>query len=207
MGGHHPQRANYFVSSWQISLKKNWLLPQREDYFVSWWHRKINCPHPPTSKSRGLVVTNFNWKKSCPHPPTSKSRGLVVTNSNNIKMLKPLQITPCRIGLPWPYVVGFSAQLYDGMYKCHQLTYNALSDPHSHCFQWFPRLGGPRGKHPWLTKESYIQSAGTRITVTHWVKLVTIRIFQPTQNFCTILKTCPLLYILSPKLTACVIWQ
>ena len=29
------------------------------------------------------------------------------------------------------------------------LTYSALSDPHSHCFQWFPRLGGPRGKHPW----------------------------------------------------------
>ena len=26
---------------------------------------------------------------------------------------------------------------------------SALSDPHSHCFQWFPRLGGPRGKHPW----------------------------------------------------------
>ena len=24
-----------------------------------------------------------------------------------------------------------------------------LSDPHSHCFQWFPGLGGPRGKHPW----------------------------------------------------------
>ena len=152
-------------------------------------------------------TTPFNWKKSCPHPPTSKSRGLVVTNSNNIKMLKPLQITTCRIGLPWPYVVGFSAQLYDGMYKCHQLTYNALSDPHSHCFQWFPRLGGPRGKHPWLTKESYFQSAGTRITVAQHIKLVTIRIFQPTQNFCTILKTCPLLYILSLKLTACVIWQ
>ena len=29
------------------------------------------------------------------------------------------------------------------------LTYSALSDPHSHCFQWFPGLGGPRGKHPW----------------------------------------------------------
>ena len=186
MGGTIPNEQIILSRRDKFQMKKNWLLPQREDYFVSWWHRKINCPHPPTSKLFCLVVTNLKYtKNSC----------------------KPLQITPCRIGLPWPYVVGFSAQLYDGMYKCHQLTYNALSDPHSHCFQWFPRLGGPRGKHPWLTKESYIQSAGTRITVTHWVKLVTIRIFQPTQNFCTILKTCPLLYILSPKLTACVIWQ
>ena len=29
------------------------------------------------------------------------------------------------------------------------LTYSALSDPHSHCKQCFPRLDGPRGKHPW----------------------------------------------------------
>ena len=29
------------------------------------------------------------------------------------------------------------------------LTHSALSDPHSHCKQCFPRLGGPRGKHPW----------------------------------------------------------
>ena len=29
------------------------------------------------------------------------------------------------------------------------LTYSALSDPHSHCKQCFPRLDGLRGKHPW----------------------------------------------------------
>ena len=84
-----------------------------------------------------------------------------ISNTQN-NCCEPLQITPCRIGLPWPYVVGFSAQLYDGMYKCHQLTYNALSDPHSHWFQWFPRLGGPRGKHPWLTKEKVFSQTGLK---------------------------------------------
>ena len=32
-------------------------------------------------------------------------------------------------------------------YSCADLQ--RLSDPHSHCKQCFPRLGGPRGKHPW----------------------------------------------------------
>merc|ERR1711954_380990 len=92
----------------------------------------------------------FQMKKSCPHPTTRKSRGLVVTNSNNIKMLKPLQITPCQIGLPRPYVVGFSAQLYNGMFKCHQLTYNALSNPHSRVPTWLQRL--------FLSRESKIHT-------------------------------------------------
>ena len=155
--------------------------------------------------------------------PSVKWKLIILISAHEIKMIPymkrakwrhTLQITPCHIRVPWPYMAGFSSQ------KCWStsdtismrtwtvvLTYSVLGDPHSHCFQWFTRLGGPRGKHPWLTKENYFQSPGTRITVAQWVKLVTIRIFQPTQNFCTILKTCPLLYILSPKLTACVIWQ
>ena len=48
-GGHHPQRANYFVSSWQISNEKRW------------------AP-TPTSKLFCLVVTNFKWKKIGSYP-------------------------------------------------------------------------------------------------------------------------------------------
>ena len=31
--------------------------------------------------------------------------------------------------------------------QCAVLTYSTLGDPHSHCKQCFPGLGGPRGKH------------------------------------------------------------
>ena len=158
--------------------------PPLENLVVLWWQvsNKINCPHPTTRKSWGLVVTNykktkiappnlkksrslvvksFKWKKNCPHPTTRKLFCLIVTNLKYTKnCCKLLQITPCQIGLPWPYVVGFSAQLYDDMYKCHQLTYSTLSFPHIHCFQWFPRLDGPRGKHPWLTKYNCFSQTG-----------------------------------------------
>ena len=86
------------------------------------------------------------------------------------------------------------------------LTYNALSDPHSHCFQWFPGLGGPRGKHPWLTNKNCFSQTGLEITVFINGNLVDIKTFQPSQNFCTILKTCFLLDILLLKLTVSLIW-
>ena len=54
-------------------------------------------------------------------------------------------------------------------------------------------------------KRESFQSDRTEMTVTHEEDLVSISLFQPSQNFCTILKTCALLDILSPKLTACVI--
>ena len=99
--------------------------------------KKKNCPHPTTRTSRGLVVTNFKWKKklspphhekiiwsrgdkfqmkkSCPHPTTRTSCCLVVTNLNYKK-------NPVESGCHGHYVVRFSAQLCDDMYKCHQLT-------------------------------------------------------------------------------------
>ena len=156
----HPPGENYFVSSWHI--KKIAPTPPRDNYFVSWWLIKKIAPTPPRdnyfvsswqiSNERKLssphhekiTLSRGDIEKKCPHPTTRKLFCLVVTNLKYTKYCcKPLQITPCRIGLPWPYVEGFSAQLYDGMYKCHQLTYNALSDPHSHYFQWFPRLDAP----------------------------------------------------------------
>ena len=54
-------------------------------------------------------------------------------------------------------------------------------------------------------KRKNFQSDRTEMTVAHEEDLVSIRLFQPLQNFCTILKTCALLDIFSPKLTACVI--
>ena len=43
--------------------------------------------------------------------------------------------------------------------------------PHSHCLQWFPRLGGPRGKHPWQKGLTSQTGLGSNDRCHQWVFL------------------------------------
>ena len=72
---------------------------------------------------------------------------------NLIKEIKPTTDNPLSNRGAKAMTAGFSFSAVHvpvklGLwYSCADLQ--RLSDPHSHCKQCFPRLGGPRGKHPW----------------------------------------------------------
>ena len=58
-------------------MKKKLSPPHHEK--ISWsrggkFQQKKNCPHPTTRKFRGLVVTNFKWKKNAPTPLAERNK-------------------------------------------------------------------------------------------------------------------------------------
>ena len=156
------RRDKTIFSWWMVSADSNviikrrfcWLHPPQEYYLVSsrqiYHPKKLNWPNPPWDN---LVVSSWQISNEKKVPPPHHK---IILSSCHDKFqiqkncCKPLQITPCRIRLPWPYVVGFSAML----------TYNALSDPNSHYFQWFPRLGGPREAN----KKNFFSQTGLALT-------------------------------------------
>ena len=154
-----------------LQNKKGFLLRHRKtslDLYPNFWSSS------PLSVQWNLKILENASKNENDHKRASEWR-------------HPLQITTCWIMVTWPYAAGFLLLKYQWqlLVGTAVLTCSTLNYPHFNCFQWFPRLGVPRGMHPLKRSFSLISQTELR---SNWMCLwclVDTKLFQLSYSFWT----------------------